>query len=380
MVKIVGKVQHYDWGGYTYIPGLLQISNTSSKPHAEYWMGTHHRAPAMVMNGQEDFPLSNVTTLSFLLKVLDVKDMLSIQVHPDKHAAEIEFARENNERIPIDAPNRNYKDDNHKPELLVALNEFWLLHGFKPETELEKILSVVPEFEALHKMFIESGYEELYKTVMGMPQETVDEILKPLIDRIVPLYHAGILQKNEEDHWAAKAALTFGKERNIDRGIFSIYFFNVVKLNRGEGLFQAAGLPHAYLEGQCVEIMSNSDNVLRGGLTTKHIDVKELMKHVRCEATVPDIQVASANAKEFSYHVPVPDFNLTRYEFAQNEVRPLDISDTTILLVIEGEAEFISEEQTLTLRKGESAAFLHRGNVQMKAQQFTEVYKASGSL
>src|SRR5207247_5022825 len=140
---------------------------------------------------------------------------------------------ENAQGIPLDAPERNYKDDNHKQELMVALDEFWLLHGFKEAEKLIDILSSVPEFKPLLDIFTSTGYDQLYKTVMEMPQQTVNEILQPLLDRIHPLYQNRKLQKRDENFWAARAAIGFNKDEKIDRGIFSIYFFNLVRLEKG---------------------------------------------------------------------------------------------------------------------------------------------------
>ena len=299
--KLTGKVQHYAWGGFSFIPQLLNMSNTDHKPFAEYWMGAHDNAVSeLIINDNKKikineyiktFPeetLGNITAkqfgkLPYLLKILDVKDMLSIQVHPTKKTAEKEFADEHQKGIPLNAPHRNYKDDNHKPELMLALSEFWLLHGFKTKGKLIKILNVINELNFLLPIFEKHGYKELYKTVMELPQQTVNEILQPLLDKIIPLYKENKLQKNDENFWAVRAALTYNEPNKIDRGIFSIYIFNVLNLHPGECVFQDAGLPHAYLEGQNVEIMANSDNVLRGGLTPKHVDVAELLKHVNFE-------------------------------------------------------------------------------------------------
>jgi len=262
---IKGVVQHYDWGGTDYIPGLLGLINTTKKPYAEYWLGTHPKSPSVLISEPQSPGLDTLADLPFLFKVLDVNDMLSIQVHPSREAAAIGYAWENSERIPLDSPKRNYKDENHKPELAYAISEFWLLHGFKEPEKIDRILMAVPEFAGLRALYLNQGYEGLYKKVMGMPQEEVQAILQPVLDRVLPLYELGALHKEEEDYWAAKAAITFNKEGWIDRGIFSIYFFNIVKLEPGETIFQDAGIPHAYLFGQCVEIMANSDNVLRGG-------------------------------------------------------------------------------------------------------------------
>ncbi|HWB91695.1 MAG TPA: mannose-6-phosphate isomerase, class I, partial [Puia sp.] len=336
--KLQGKVQHYAWGGSAYIPELLQMENGDRRPFAEYWMGAHDNAPAELQDQEGTaFPLNKYIgqhphetlgsytegrfgRLPYLLKILDVKDMLSIQVHPTKRTAELEFAAENKKGVALNAPDRNYKDDNHKPELMLALSEFWLLHGFKPEEELTRILHAVPELAFLAPVFVRRGYQELYRMVMEMPQAEVNRVLQPLLDRILPLYKEGRLNKQEEDFWAARAAVTYDEPGKIDRGIFSIYFFNLLNLHPGEAIFQDAGLPHAYLEGQNVEIMANSDNVLRGGLTPKHVDVPELLKHVRFEATHPRIIMEEFGPGRIAvYHTPAPDFELSKMSLLQGE-------------------------------------------------------------
>jgi mannose-6-phosphate isomerase len=298
--------------------------------------------------------------LPYLLKVLDVKDMLSIQVHPSKLSAEEEFAKENKEGIPLDSPQRNYKDDNHKPEMLVALSDFYLLHGFKTEKLLTAMLEAVPELNSLLPVFGENNYTDLYKTVMNMPQEQVNQTLQPLLDRIVPLYADNKLGKDSEDFWAARAAITFSKKNNIDRGIFYIYFFNLVRLRKGETLLQGAGLPHAYLEGQNVELMSNSDNVLRGGLTTKHIDVLELLKHVKCEPTIPNILRGEEVAPHVKlFKVPVRDFQLSVTDLGKNDTVQSTANSTEIILVTEGEAEIANTD--IDLQPGRPAAVVVKG-------------------
>ncbi len=377
ILRINGNIQHYDWGGYEFLPQLLNVSNPSNRPFAEYWMGTHPKLPSSVINGDEQTPLSSYTQLPYLLKILDVKEMLSIQVHPSKKAAEIEFARENNERIPIDAPHRNYRDDNHKPELLVALGDFWLLHGFKEPEAIVSVLKAVPEFESLISIFDQTGYEGLYKKVMGMPQEQVNEMLASLIERIIPIYSAGVLKKNEEDHWAAKAALTFNSPGHIDRGIFSIYFFNLVKLEKGEGLFQPAGVPHAYLEGQCVEIMANSDNVLRGGLTSKHIDVKELMKHIICEPLKPAVLKAKKKGNEIFYETPAPDFMLSAIHLQAGEKFIINPAKPEIIIVVDGGVDCRSENTSISLSSGQAGLLLPGPAITLYATKQSQLYRAN---
>lgn len=378
--NLKGTVKHYEWGGYSFIPSLLQQDNKENKPFAEYWMGTHPLGNALVELNGETKELTEFTQgLPYLFKVLDVKDMLSIQVHPSKASAEKEFERENAAGVPLNAPTRNYKDDNHKPEMVVALGDFWLLHGFKPEKELVYTLLNVVELRELLPVYNQSGYPGLYKYVMEMPQEEVNRILRPLVDNIVPLYNKGEQDKMDEDFWAARAAQTFLKGNDIDRGIFSIYLFNIVHLKKGEGIFQDAGLPHAYLEGQNVELMANSDNVLRGGLTVKHIDVVELLKHVKCGPTHPDIlRGKKINDAEKLYQTPAPDFQLSQFEMKQGDTVSFHPSTIEILIAADGIAEVSDGNRTVKIGPGHPSAVLFPpGTVQLKADSAATVFRAS---
>src|ERR1022692_1299507 len=194
--KLIGKAQHYAWGGSAYIAQLLNIQNDERKPFAEYWLGAHDNASSEIIISEENkiklneyiksFPAETLGNyamrqfgkLPYLLKILDVKDMLSIQVHPSKKNAEKEFLDENKKNIPLRAPHRNYKDDNHKPELMLALSEFWLLHGFKSAYKLKAILKCTPELKFLLDIFENGDYYALYRAVMEMDQEIVNETLQ----------------------------------------------------------------------------------------------------------------------------------------------------------------------------------------------------------
>jgi len=313
-----------------------------------------------------------------LLKALDVKDMLSIQVHPSKAEAKKHFDREHAEGIPLDAAHRNYKDDNHKPELMVAMGDFWLLHGFKPPKEIEYILLNVKELRSLLPVYNKSGYAGLYRYVMEMPQEEVNTILQPLLDNIVPCYQRNELSKDDEDFWAARAALTFNKGNDIDRGIFSVYLFNLVHLKKGEAIFQDAGVPHAYLEGQNIEIMASSDNVLRGGLTPKHIDVPELLKHVKCEPTYPDILQGEKLGHEIVYKTPAPDFELGCFLLKAGEEAQFVAATTEILLLTSGEIIAESGNEEVEMKPGGPSAITFAGEkLWLKAVQDSLIFKAT---
>jgi mannose-6-phosphate isomerase len=397
VMPITGKVQHYAWGGIYYLPKLLNLPVKKGETYAEFWLGTHDRGSAEFKNGSEKtvslkeyidaFPVQTLGEqaaqkfgrLPFLLKVLDVKDMLSIQVHPSKENAQIEFEAENNRGIDLTAPERNFKDNNHKPELMLALSEFWLLHGFKNPKALQNILRAVPELHFLVPVFGGDNYKKLYQHVMELPQLQVDRHLKTLIERNLIHYNAGKLNKSQEDFWAARAAITYSHEGHIDRGIFSIYLFNLVQLQPGQAVYQDAGLPHAYLEGQNVEIMSNSDNVLRGGLTPKHVDVKELMKHIKFEPTLPNIITGNQTEPGRTvYQTPAPDFELVCLQIEKGKSVSLFSHSIEIFLLFSGSAEISGSEGEIFKRnKGEAWVTFDAAKCDVRALEDTIIYQAS---
>lgn len=394
LFKLTGKVQHYSWGGPSFLPDLLGISPVEGKPFAEYWLGAHDNFPAEIQGAEQ--PLLNeyikqnqsvlgpevaaeFQRLPYLFKVLDVKDMLSIQVHPSRQAAIQEFEQENKAGIPINAPNRNYKDDNHKPELMVALSDFWLLHGFKHPEAIKDCIRLIPEFSFMALLFEEGRYEQLYGRLMEMDQQEVNAILQPLLDRILPAYENNGIRKENPDFWAARAAISFNEPGRIDRGIFSIYLLNLVNLNKGEAIFQDAGILHAYLEGQNMEIMANSDNVLRGGLTSKHIDVKELIKHINFTPITPTVIYGTRkNSFEEEYVSPARDFQLSRLQVKENETASIGSFTAEIFIVMEGLVELKEENgYVLTVEKGESAVAFAGAVMTIRAVQDAVLFRAS---
>lgn len=395
LFRLDGKIQHYAWGGSAYIPALLGIA-PSEKPSAEYWMGAHPSAPSTITTSNGPVPMNELIKqdpagivgpqvwqqfqeLPYLFKILDVKDMLSIQVHPTKEEAEKGFARENAAGIPLNAPNRNYKDANHKPEIMVALSEFWLLHGFLPEDKLRQVLQNTPEFTSLVGIYEKEGYYGLYKSVMEMPQALANIILRPLTDRLIPDYKAGKLSKSDPAFWAARAVLNDPNGAdNLDRGIFSIYFFNIMHVQPGQAVFQDAGIPHAYLEGQNVELMANSDNVLRGGLTPKHIDVPELLKHTRFEAVHPNVLSGDSisGGLEKIYPTPAPDFVVSKINISEGQVYSYTAKAAEIMIVMSGAAT-IKGSDTLDLHKGQSVMAAYGESYEITTTTGVEIFKAT---
>ncbi len=389
--KLTGKVMNYAWGGYDFIPQFLGIPNTAHLPFAEYWMGAHPLASSELMTKEGSVSLHELikndpdTLLSipinqkfgglpFLLKVQDVREILSIQVHPSKSEAAKGYDREDAEGIPLNAPNRNYKDKNHKPEMLVALSEFWLLHGFRSLEDIEKVLQEVPEFNILSPLFKREGLKSLFQFVMEMDQQTVNAVLTNLIKRNIRQMQDGELTKQNPGWWVARLFENKQELGNIDRAIFSIYFFNIVNLHAGEGLFQGAGMPHAYMEGQCVELMANSDNVLRAGLTPKHIDVPELMKHTHFEPVVPQIMQGNPLlAGEKVYPCPVEDFGIAKIELNPQISYDAKSVSLEILVVTEGG---VLVNNSLVLKKGEAFAVLPGTDYLIQSSGNSTIFRA----
>lgn len=390
---IKGVVQNYAWGGFSFLPELLHKENPEHKPWAEYWMGAHPKAPAIDLNNDE--ALNEIITsdpaktvgekvwnrfgeLPYLFKVLDVNEMLSIQVHPSKSEAEKGFDAENTKGISLADPTRNYKDRNHKPEVMVALSEFWLLHGFLSEEKLKNVLQTVPEFNQFASTFGEGDYKALYQKVMELSTEEADKILFPIIERELANKKAGALDRSLPGWWVAKLYENEIPQSNIDKGIFSIYFFNIVKANPGEAVFQAAGIPHAYLEGQNMELMANSDNVLRGGLTPKHVDVPELLKHTSFVGVTPNVMAASPETYgEINFPCPVPDFGLSMLRLKNEQTINSTSFSLEIYFVEQGRISLQSGDQTLILEKGNAAAILSNTEYTITAaQENTIAFKA----
>ncbi len=351
-------------------------------------MGAHAKGPGELLNDERtlaDLIAASPTEilgskvanrfedrLPFLFKVLDVREMLSIQVHPTKKAAEAGFAREEADGPERDAPDRNYRDDNHKPELGVALSDFYLLHGFQSADQISRTLESVPGWETLGATLRTDGVAGLYAYVMKASQAEVDTLLEPLAREL----DGNTYEKSDPAFWAKRAFEQYMVDGHYDRGIFSVYWFNLVHLRPGEGIFQDAGIPHAYLEGACLELMANSDNVLRGGLTPKHIDVPELMKNTRFEEVLPaKIRPESEADGWNTYPTPAPDFELSFRDIPEGEeVAVATTGGPCILLLMSGA---LSGTDSLKLTEDQRTVFVASGaEFVLEAERQSRVFRA----
>lgn len=374
-----GKPQHYIWGGKQYIPQLFELES-NGQPYAEWWLGTHPSATSLLQINQQPVLLSEHikqhtaslgqsslqyfgAELPYLLKILDVAQPLSIQLHPTKQQAILGFERENQLGIALDDPKRTYKDRNHKPEMMIALSDFWLLHGFKTRQAIMETLTARASLSELAEKLAKSDIATFYAEIMQAKQPDLERWLLPIIEKNQENYTA--LSLDDPDYWVVYSlqAMNIPLDK-LDVGLLSFYLFNIVHLQAGEGIFQDAGIPHAYLRGQNIELMACSDNVIRGGLTPKYVDIAQLLATVDCREIVPAIiPVAPTDKTEFTYQTPAKDFALTRLSYTTDSHLVRYATSAEILLVMEGVIT-VSEkgsDEALTLAKGRSI-FIEAGS------------------
>lgn len=400
MIKqIKGFVQHYAWGGYHFLPALLSLDNKERKPFAELWFGDHSGGTSPLIHSDDsktenlrqfiDLDPSSLLgektyikdggRLPFLLKILDVHKMLSIQAHPSKEAAIKGFLDENKRQIPLNAHNRVFKDQNPKPEMMVALSPFWLLHGFLPAGKAAEQLDKIPSLKEFSNVFKTEGIKKGYQKWMELPQTEIDNILAPLRKSLLDAPDAS-LNKNSPDFWAKKAFHDFIREDgHLDRGIFSIYVMNIVHLQPGEAIFQDSGLLHAYLEGTNIELMVNSDNVFRGGLTDKYMDIPLLLDHLDFRPTLPNkLKPVIIDQKEKRFIIPSSDFELKEYALEKGvDLCIPPSSGPSILLCLHGSI-CLKAENSLIVPSGEALFVPHNTQIdlQQKGEETAVLFKA----
>jgi mannose-6-phosphate isomerase len=292
--------------------------------------------------------------LPYLFKVLAAARPLSIQAHPSKRQAVEGFSRENREGTAVDAPDRNYRDDNHKPEIICALTPFWGLNGFRPAAAAVDLLTPVCP-SALNDAFHDlerrqgKGIRTFFEAMMTLPADKRKAAARDVLDKAVPLADTSTLYQ-----WMVKLARAYP----ADMGVLSPALLNLICLEPGQAMFLPAGQLHAYLDGVGIELMANSDNVLRGGLTPKHVDVSELLSVVRFEEkSIKIIEPGPMGPAESGYDCPAEEFSLTviRTSNGQSYSSP-SIRNVEMLLCTAGEGQFEygGQKERLTVRKGDS--------------------------
>jgi mannose-6-phosphate isomerase len=287
--------------------------------------------------------------------VLAAAKPLSIQAHPSTGQAREGFERENKLKIPLDAPARNYKDDNHKPECICALTPFWALNGFRKISDIIFLMDKIcppglkKDFDLFRHQPDSRGLKEFFKTMMIMDRTTQKQIINDAVK------HANQLQgKNNAYQWV----IDLNEEYPLDIGVFSPILLNLICLEPGQAMFLPAGTLHAYLDGLGIELMANSDNVLRGGLTPKHVDVTELLNVLNfeerdinilnMETINPCEQRYESHAQEFALSVITVKTDMNYYS--------LDKKSVEILLCTDGDAVVVdlAGNNRVEIKKGVS--------------------------
>lgn len=350
MFLLDNPIQNYAWGSKTSLAELVGHP-PSAQPEAELWIGAHPKASSRLSDGRSLFDAIAAdpqgmlgpevqalygAQLPFLLKVLAVEAPLSLQAHPNRQQAARGFAREEAAGVPRDAPLRTYRDQNHKPELLCALTPFEALCGFRPAHEAADLFDElgVNELGTALRAPGPAALETVFSQLMTMPPAERLRLANEVpwrCERAAP--HASRFGPSLE--WAARLGAAYPG----DIGAVASLLLQHVRLEPMEAIFLEAGRLHAYLAGTGVELMANSDNVLRGGLTPKHVDVPELLGVLRFDASrVGPTATRTLRSGEVVYETPAPEFQLSRLELSLERRLPLDVQGPELLLCVEGQA------------------------------------------
>jgi len=357
--------QAYAWGDRSFIQRLCGLSNEIGKPLAEMWLGAHPQAPSLIETTAGEMPLDVFLAqqpeqhlgkaygiyggkLPFLLKVLAAEKPLSIQVHPDKLTAKQGFATENEAGIALSATNRSFKDDNHKPELILALTPFTLMRGFR---QYDQIINLFQHFA------VDDLWSEFRTFSQAASPQTLSSLFRQILDSPplqLELFIARISafegKGNTEVEFLKNTILQLNSHFPLDSGIVSPLLLNTLVLSPGQAVYLDAGILHAYIQGAGIELMANSDNVIRAGLTPKHIDRELLFRVTDFNPSPP--QILDQAADSVSLHpAPAKEFELLHLDLAGTEILALQ-GRPAILLCLSGKLKI---NHSMDLARGEAA-------------------------
>jgi mannose-6-phosphate isomerase len=368
-------VRNYAWGSYDGLSRYAGMAQDRDKPTAECWMGAHPDAPSILrlpdgaglslnkyiaeqpVRALGDEVFSEFGELPFLFKVLSASMPLSIQVHPDKPRAEAGFAREEAAGISLAQPERDYRDRNHKPELALALSEFSALCGFREAGEIEKLLG--PELSSFFGFSAdrsEASLRALIAKALGLKEKERFALERMATARARALEESG----DASARLAGTTLLACYAHYPHDPGALSPLFLRVLELHPGQAVYVPAGVMHAYLSGTILEIMASSDNVIRGGLTQKHIDVRELLDIVDFSAG-PKLVAAARGHGELTWESPAREFALSGMDLGAGPPLARNVKGPEIILCTEGTVKIAwtgadsPESRECILGRGESA-------------------------
>ncbi|WP_144206350.1 mannose-6-phosphate isomerase, class I [Mycobacterium tilburgii] len=408
MELIRGAVRTYAWGSRTAVAEFTGRTVPAAHPEAELWFGAHPGDPAWLeTEGGEVSLLDAVTAdpevqlgtasrdrfgdmLPFLVKVLAADEPLSLQAHPSAEQAIEGYLREERLGIPVNSPVRNYRDTLHKPELLVALHSFEALAGFRQSARTIDLLQALtvtdldPYIELLNDQSDSDGLRALFTTWITAPQPDIDMLVSAVIDGAIQYVSSGATEFAAE----AKTVLELGERYPGDAGVLASLLLNRISLVAGEALFIPAGNLHTYLRGFAVEVMANSDNVLRGGLTPKHVDVPELLRVLDFAPTDEKQLRPQVRRDELAvvYDTPADEFAVALLTIDDAHLgHEVDASPGNdgpqILLCAEGATTLHGKSGSLELRRGMAAwVAADDGPVALVAHEPAKVFRATVGL
>lgn len=404
--KLENQVQHYPWGSPTWIPDLLGVPNPHAEPWAELWMGIHPNAPSAVRNVESgtrfllgdliqrdrnfflgSWVSSTFGSLPFLFKLLAAQRPLSIQAHPTLEQARLGWERENQRGIPLSSERRNYKDPNHKPEIICALEPFRALCGFRRPDQIGKLLDILgaPTLKG-PRLALERGSETealrfFLQSLLNLSESDKAGLTDWIerLDKNLQSPHGGGPWKEYQRE--GELMVQLARQYPSDPSVIAPLYLNLIDLKPLQALYLPAGQLHGYVEGFGVELMANSDNVLRGGLTSKYVDVPELLSILDFSPLNPSIlEVPSEVGTLISYPTAVREFSL---HVVRGNGKPISLEPGAprILVLTQGNMEiYDGTGKTTALRRGESVFIAAEAtNIQLSGT-FTAFVASVGRL
>jgi mannose-6-phosphate isomerase len=403
-----GALRTYAWGSRTALAEFTGRPVPAAHPEAELWFGAHPGDPAWLETANGETSLLDALAedpegqlgaasrtrfgdvLPFLVKVLAADEPLSLQAHPSAEQAIQGYQREERRGIPVSSPVRNYRDMSHKPELLVALQPFEALGGFRQVSRTRELLRALavsdldPFIELLSDQSDADGLRALFTTWITAPQPDIDVLVPAVLDGAIQYVSSGATEFAAE----ARTVLELGERYPGDAGVLAALLLNRITLAPGEGLFLPAGNLHTYLRGFALEVMASSDNVLRGGLTPKHVDVAELLRVLDFNPTAEE-QLRPAVHREgmaLVYDTPADEFAVALLvldgEYLGHEVDASSRHDgPQILLCAEGSTTVHAKSNSLTLERGMAAwVAADDGPIRLVAREPAKLFRATVGL
>ncbi len=358
-LRLSNPLRYYAWGSPYVLPHWMGLK-ANGKPWAEMWMGAHPQGPSEVELSGSRIPLTELikkypeTILGpgrsqwpFLFKVLAAEEPLSIQAHPNQAQAEAGFAREERLAIPADSPLRTYKDAEAKPEMIMALGDFVGLKGFRPVDQIYRHLSglglepLMPELTLLKE---ESPLKNFFSAFWRLPKNRCLKILEKVDQVIAP-------DSSQSHYWVRELLRKYPG----DISCLGPLFLNLFELMPGQALYLPAGQLHSYLGGLSLEVMGNSDNVVRGGLTQKHVDIDELVRILDFNPSRVNILEPEPKGQILHYCPKEAHFMLRKLVLDSSRIVLEREAKAEIVLCIVGEMVLYSGEHSLILSQGQSA-------------------------